>query len=436
MISRRQVLSLVLFAVAGGVQQGLIAADWPTFRGADRTAFSQEKDLLQEWPAGGPKLLWKADGSGRGYTSPAISNGRIFLLGDSIADVSDSDEYLICLDLKDGKRLWVNKAGSAWKNGQPTWQSSRSTPTVDVDRVYALTADGELFCCNVETGKEIWRKDLKKDFGGVKADIWGYSESVEIDGNQLVCTPGGEKATMVALDKLTGNTLWSVVREGDRGAGHASIVKTDIGGVRVYVQTTGGGALGVRATDGKLLWSYPMEKTTAIIPTPIVKDDLVFAVAGYKRGGALLQQIPDGNGGVDIKEIYPLKPELGNKHGGVVLVGDYIYGDSEDSGIPFCAELKTGKVQWRKRGTGSGSIAMAAADGRLYLHYANGTMALAKADPNDYEEVGAFTVPGSGERPSWSHPVILDGKLYLREQNCVLCFDIREKNTDAKSSGN
>ena len=436
MISHRQVVSLVLFAMAGGIHQKVMAAEWSTFRGADRTAFSQEKDLLQEWPAGGPPLLWKADGSGRGYTSLAIADGRIFLLGDSIADVGDTDEYLLCLDLKTGKRLWATKAGSAWKNGQPTWQSSRSTPTVDGDRVYAMTAEGELFCCNVESGKEIWRKDLKKDFGGVKADIWGYSESVEIDGKQLVCTPGGEKATMAALDKMTGETLWSVVRPGDRGAGHASIVATEIGGVRVYVQTTGGGALGVRATDGKLLWSYPMDKTTAIIPTPIVKGDLVFAVAGYKRGGALLQQVPDGKGEVDVKEIYPLKPELGNKHGGVVRVGDYIYGDSEDSGIPYCAELATGKVLWRKRGTGSGSIAMAAANDRLYLHFANGTMALAKADPTDYVEVGSFTVPGSGERPSWSHPVILDGKLYLREQNSVLCYDIRAKDAAANSSGN
>ena len=179
-----------------------------------------------------------------------------------------------------------------------------------------------------------------------------------------------------------------------------------------------------------------MDKTTAIIPTPIIKGDLVFAVAGYKRGGALLQQVPDGKGGVDVNEIYPLKPELGNKHGGVVRVGDYIYGDSEDSGIPYCAELATGKVLWRKRGTGSGSIAMAAANGRLYLHFANGTMVLAKADPADFVEVGSFTVPGSGERPSWSHPVILDGKLFLREQNSVLCYDIRAKDAAANSSGN
>ena len=413
----------------------LTRADWPTFRGADRTAVSKETGLLKEWPAGGPPLAWKAEGTGRGYTSPAIAQGRIFLLGDGIADVPDADEYLISLDLKDGKRVWATKAGPAWKEGSPNWQSSRSTPTVDGDRVYALTATGDLICCDVATGKEQWRKNLKTDFGGKKDDVWGYSESVLIDGKQPICTPGGEKATVVALDKKTGATLWTTVRPGDRGAGHASIVISEIGGVRVYVQTTGGGALGIRATDGALLWSYPIDKTTAVAPTPIVRDDLVFFAAGYKRGGALLQQIPGENGAVTVKELYGLKPELSNKHGGVVRVGDYVFGDSDDQGIPYCAELATGNVVWRKRGSGNGSIAMAAADGRLYLHFANGIVALAKAEPGDYVEVGSFSAPGSGERPSWAHPVIVDGKLYLREHNTILCYDIRQKQAPTKASG-
>jgi outer membrane protein assembly factor BamB len=290
----------------------------------------------------------------------------------------------------------------------------------------------------VETGREKWRKSLVTDLGGKKAerDSWGYSESVLVDGKQLVCTPGGSKATMVALDKLTGETLWTCVREGDRGAGHASIVISEIGGIRVYVQTTGGGALGVRASDGKLLWSYPIDQTTAVIPTPIVRDDLVFFTAGYKRGGALLKQVPGPNGEVTISEVYGLKPELGNKHGGVVRVGDYIFGDSDDQGILYCAEMATGNIRWKSRGSGKNSISVAAADGRLYLHSANGTMALAKIDPAAYAEVGSFTVPGSGDRPSWAHPVILDGKLYLREQNSILCYDIKDKSAASKSGGN
>lgn len=401
------------------------AGDWPTFRGADRTAVSRESGLLQAWPADGPPLAWKSEGTGRGYTSPAIAGDRIFLVGDGISGVEDTDEYLMCLSRADGSRLWATRTGPPWQEGSPTWQSSRSTPTVDGDRVYALTAQGILFCCDTSTGQERWRKDLKSEFGGKKADSWGYSESPLIDGDWLVCTPGGEQNTMVALNKTTGETVWTTVREGDRGAGHASIVVSEVGGVRVYVQTTGSGALGVRASDGKLLWSYPIDRTTAVIPTPIVRDDLVFFAAGYKRGGALLRQKEDGEGNVAIEEIYPVTPELANKHGGVVLVGDSLFADSDDAGIPYCANLMTGEVVWKKRGSGRGSIAIAAADGCLYLHFADGTMVLARASADDYIETGSFKVPDSGERPSWAHPVILDGKLYLRENNVLLCYDVQ-----------
>lgn len=411
------------------------AADWPTFRGADRTGVSKETDLLEAWPAAGPTLVWKVEGTGRGYTSLAIANGHIFLLGDGVAGVEDANEYLLCHNVRDGSRVWATKVGTPWTEGSPTWQSSRSTPTVDGDRVYALAADGVLICCETKTGREQWRKNLKTDFGGNKADAWGYSESVLIDGDRLICTPGGEKTTMVALDKHQGNVIWTVIRPEDRGAGHASIVISEIGGVRVYVQTTGSGALGVRATDGKLLWSYPVDKTTAIIPTPIVQNDLVFVAAGYKRGGALLKQSADGQGGVTVAEVYPMNPQLANKHGGLVLIGDYVFGDSDDQGIPFCAKMSSGDIAWRKRGSGKGSIAVAAGDGRLYLHFADGTMVLAKAEPEDYVEVGSFVVPGSGERPSWSQPVILDGKLFLREHNAILCFDIRDANAAAKPNG-
>jgi outer membrane protein assembly factor BamB len=260
---------------------------------------------------------------------------------------------------------------------------------------------------------------------GKKGDSWGYSESVLIDGDRLICTPGGPRETMVALDKLSGKLIWKSVRRGDRGAAHSCIMISEVGGTRVYVQDTASGPLGVRAEDGKLLWSRSIDPTPAVIPTPIVRGDLVFYSIGYKRGGLLLKQIPAAGGGVDVKEIYPLDPRMANKHGGVVLVGDYVYGDTEDSGVPFCAELMTGHIMWKKRGSGRGSAAIAAADGHLYLHFADGTMVLAPASPKGYEEVGSFKVPGSGDRPSWSHPVILDGKLYLREQDYVLCYDIR-----------
>jgi outer membrane protein assembly factor BamB len=420
----------VMFAVCGlSVVSALLAnddpAEWPTFRGHDRTAVSKETGLLTEWPTGGPRKVWEAPGAGRGYASLAIAGGRIFTLGDNSSIAGDRDEYLFCFDQKTGKPLWKTKTGTAWNSGKPTWQSSRSTPTVDGELVYVLTPRSELVCCETAGGAERWRKNLEGEFGGKKGDGWGYSESVLIDGDRLVCTPGGPAATMVALNKLTGEAIWTGVRPGDTGAGHSSIVIAEVGGTRVYVQSTARGPIGVRASDGKLLWEYPIDRTTAVIPTPIVRDDLVFFDSGYKRGGALLRQVAGADGAVTIEEIYPLKPELGNKHGGVVLIGEYLYGDTEDTGVPWCAEFMTGKVKWKSRGSGKGSASLAAAGDRLYIHFADGTMALAKASPEKYEEVGSFKVPGSGERPSWAHPVILDGKLYLREHDRIVCFDIR-----------
>ncbi len=425
----RQLAWLLILGGVVGVSRttSLQAADWPTFRGADRSGVSPDKGLLQEWPAEGPKLLWQTAGAGRGYSSLAIAGGKIYTLGDKPSTADDADEYLVAFDVATGKQLWKSKTGPAWNSGQPAWQSSRGTPTVDGDRVYAVTPQGLLVCIATADGKQVWKKSLSSELQGKKADGWGYSESVLIDGDRLICTPGGDKATVVALNKLTGEVLWTTVRDGDRGAGHSSIVITQVGETKVYVQSTGSGPLGIRASDGKLLWAEEIERTTAVIPTPVVRGDLVYFVAGYGRGAMLLKQIPGANGEVKVEKQYPLKPALGNKHGGVVLIGDYIYGDSDDKGIPHCADLLTGEVKWNSRGSGKGSAAVTAADGRLYVHFADGTMALVKADPAAYTEVGSFKVPGSGDRPSWTQPVILDGKLYIREQDSLLCYDVKAR---------
>jgi outer membrane protein assembly factor BamB len=354
----------------------------------------------------------------------AIVGDRLYTLGDGLSIADDQDEYVVCFALADGAVVWKTRLGSAWTSGRPDWQSSRSTPTVDGDRLYILTPHGDVVCLETATGRELWRKNMAKDFRGQKGDGWGYSESVLIDGQRLICTPGGEAATMVALDKMTGAEIWRASRPGDRGAGHASAVISEVGGTRVYVNTTAGGALGVRAEDGRLLWSFEIEKTTAVIPTPIIRGDLVFFTAGYGRGGALLRQIPRANGLVEIETVYPLNTELANKHGGVVLVGDHLYGDSDDRGTPFCAELMTGKVVWKERGAGRNSAAVAAADGHLYIRWANGTIALVRATPDGYQERDSFQIPGSGDRPSWSHPVIVGGRLYLREGDTILCYDV------------
>ncbi len=417
-------INLMLLAPAVFAQFVNLPGQWPQFHGPQRNAVSTDKGLLTQWPENGPPLVWEAHGAGRGYASVAIVGERLYTMGDGLSIADDKDEYVVCFKLADGAFVWKAKLGSPWTNGQPDWQSSRSTPTVDGELLYILTPHGELVCLESATGAERWRKNMEKDFDGKKGDGWGYSESVLIDGDKLVCTPGNESATMVALNKKTGELIWKASSPGDRGAGHASIVISQVGPTRVYVNTTASGALGVRAEDGKLMWTYGIDKTIAVIPTPIVRDDLVFFTAGYNRGGALLRQIPNGNGEVKAEAVYPLNTELNNKHGGVILVGDYLYGDSNDQGTPFCAELMTGKIVWKERGPGKKSAAVAAADGHLYLRWADGTMALAKASPDGFKICGSFKIPGSGDRPSWSHPVIVGGKLYLREGDSILCYNV------------
>ena len=418
-------LAMLLQPAAGS------AADWPTFRGPERTGVAPDTGLLESWPTEGPRLVWEAAGAGRGYASLAIAGEKIYTLGDGLSTADDKDEYLSCFERETGKQLWKTKTGQPWSAGAESWQGSRSTPTVDGDLVYVITPFGQLVACATGNGKERFRVDLMATLGGKKGDSWGSSESPLVDDDRLVCTPGGEQATMVALNKKTGTLIWSCPMKGDRGAGHSSIVisrplSSQTGGRKVYVQTTAAGVFAVDAQTGKFQWAYPIDQTTAVIPTPIVRGDLVFFSAGYKRGGALLQQVPGPDGGVTIKEIYGLKKELANKHGGIVLVGDHLYGDSDDAGIPFCAELMTGKIVWKKRGSGKGSATVTAADDHLYVRFADGTLALAKADPADYEELATFKIPGSDARPSWSHSVILDGRLYIREQDRIFCYDLQK----------
>ena len=328
----KSLVAMLAILFSCSVTQLHAQSEWPTFRGADRSGTSPDTGLLTSWPENGPKRLWKTSGAGQGYAGVAVVGGKLYTLGDDIS--GDKNEFLTCFNEADGKFLWKFKTGEPWSKGKPSWQHSRSTPTVDGDRVYVLTPFGVLYCVGTD-GKEKWKKNLKEDFGGKKDDRWAYSESVLIDGDNLICTPGGPENTMVALNKITGDKVWAASREDDRGAGHASVVISNVGGNKVYVNTTGSGVMGVRASDGELLWTTDVPKTTAVIPTPIVRGDLVFASFGYGTGGTLLRQSANGSE-VSVTEVYPLKKTLTNKLGGVVLVGDQLYGDTDQQGKIFC----------------------------------------------------------------------------------------------------
>jgi outer membrane protein assembly factor BamB len=292
---------------------------------------------------------------------------------------------------------------------------------------------GDIVCLEAASGKEVWHRNLRTDFSGQMHSGWGYSESPLVDGQKVVCTPGAAGAGIAALDKHSGSEIWraAIPAIGDRGgdgAAYSSIVVTSGGGVRQYVQLMGRGAVGVAAKDGTFLWGYNrVANGTANVPTPVVHGDYVFCSSGYQTGAALLRLHAAGDG-VNAEEVYFLDgKEFQNHHGGMILVGDHIYaGHGHNAGAPTCLEWKTGKTLWRQnRGPGTGSAAVTFADGNLYFRFENGVMALVGATPQGYQEKGRFQIPDV-EQPSWSHPVVAGGRLFLREQDALLCYDVKK----------
>jgi outer membrane protein assembly factor BamB len=402
-------LAALLVATAGP------AADWPQFRGPNRDNVSKDTGLLKAWPKDGPPLAWQAKGLGGGFSSVSVAGDRIYTLGNK-----GGKSFVVALERDGGKVAWRAEVGRAG-------DYLGCTPTVDGDHVFALGQEGDLVCLDVKDGKRAWHRNLLKDFGGSCGD-WRYCESPLVDGDKVIVTPGGKDATMVALDKKTGDTVWKcAIPTARTEAGYSSAVIAKVGDVRQYVQLFNGGLVGV-STDGRVLWTYEkLGPNTANIPTPVVLKDEVLAVAGYGKGGALLKLKADGKD-VSAEEVY-FKSELTNKHGGIVVVGDYVYGDTDDQGHPFCAEVKTGKVKWkreRRQSKGEGSASVTSADGHLYFHYQNGVAALVEASPEGYKEVGSFTVPKT-DGAAWAHPVVVGGRLYLREGDSLFCYDVRQK---------
>lgn len=394
--------------------------DWPQWRGPHRDGISPETGLLEEWPDSGPSLAWEAKGLGSGFASVAVADSLIYTLGSS-----GGREHLSAYNAADGKPLWSCPVGRG--------DHSNGTPTVDGDRVYAIGLQGDLVCANTRDGQVVWRKNLGSDFGGRMMSGWGFSESPLVDGDRLICTPGAQDAMLVALDKRTGETLWKaampaeVGNKGKDGAGYSSIVVSHAAGVKQYVQLVGRGVIGVSADDGKVLWTYNrIANGTANIPTPIVKDDYVFCSSGYGDGGTALLKLSKQGGGVKAEEVYYRKAnELQNHHGGMILLGDYVYfGKGHNNGFPVCVNFETGEPAWAPgRGPGTGSAAIAYADGNLYFRYQNGVMALIEATPEKYTLKSKFQLPMYG-RESWPHPVIADGRLYLRDQDVLMAYDI------------
>ena len=394
-----------------GLSLPAYAADWPQWRGPERTGISGDTGLLQEWPKDGPKLVWKITELGTGYSSPAIVKGVIY-----IQTTRKGEEFAVALDEKTGKETWATKLGKVGVNRGPQYPGTRATPTVDHDKLYCLASDGELNCLDLK-GKVVWHKNLAKEFDGV-VGMWAYTESVLIDGDALICTPGGSKATLAALKKTDGSVIWKSEVPGGDIADYASIMIVEGGGKKQYVQYMRKALVGVDAKTGKFLWKYnATQDQGASMLTPVVSKGKVF-VAGARKGGGLVELKADGEG-VSATEVY-FERAVAPGIGGAVLLDGYLYGQSGQN--LFCAEFATGKVMWTDKSVGPASICYA--DGRLYIRGHSGEVVLVEASPKAYAEKGRFKQPDKTKTPGWPHPVVANGKFYLRDMDVLLCYDV------------
>jgi outer membrane protein assembly factor BamB len=387
-------------------------AEWPQWRGPLRNGLSSETGLLKQWPVNGPAVAWSITNLGEGYGSLAIKADRLYVQG-----TKGSESAIFCLNRADGKTIWSVSLGP--KVDESRGNGPRGTPTLDGDRLYVLTENGDLACLRERDGSRVWGKNILKEYDGSNPK-WLISESPLVDGNRLIVSPGGSGAGIVALDKMTGAEIWRA-RELSDQAGYSSCIVADVGGVRSYITFTAGAAVGVRASDGKLMWRYTnVANRVANCTTPVFADNKVFFSSAYDTGGALLN-LTAQNGEVKAQEAYFTR-DMMNHHGGMVLVNGYLYGFSNS--VLTCIEFNTGKVMWRERSVGKGSITYA--DGMLYLLGEKQLVGLAEANPKAYVEKGRFPISDLG-RDSWAHPVVLGGKLYIRNQNELTCYDVKGK---------
>jgi outer membrane protein assembly factor BamB len=418
------------------------ADDWPQWQGPDRNSISKERGLLKEWPKDGPPLAWKITGLGGGDSAPSVAAGQIFGMSNR-----GEDEVVWALSEKDGKELWVARLGPAFQQSLPQGKEGPScTPTVDGERLYVEGLGGGVSCVQVKDGKLLWQRSLKTDFGG-QIPTWSYRESPLVDGDKVICTPGGEEATLVALDKLTGKTIWKSRVPGSAGgdsgppsgfggfgsksgAAYSSVIAINFDGQRQYVQLGAKALIGVAASDGKFLWRYnkPANGMGINCSTPIYHDGKVFAASAYGAGGGLVKLSKDGDG-VKADEVYSTKT-MQNHHGGMILLDGCLYGANggNGGGSLVCLEFNTGNVLWDERDdperrAPKGSVALA--DGRLYYRTEKGPMLLIEPSPKEYLERGRFDQPDRTSLPAWAHPVIANGKLYVRDHDLLLCYNVK-----------
>jgi len=410
--------SILIFIIGLLITSQSIADDWPQWRGSERNGVSPETDLLKSWPEDGPSLVWSKEDLGKGFSSVSIAKGRLYITG-----IFDKEEKLTALDL-DGNIQWQTTYGPIWED---SFSEARSTPTVDGDQIYVISGMGKLVCFEAALGKIKWSADTVEEFDG-EYHSWGIAESPLIVDNKVICSPGGRKASVVAFDKNSGELIWQTKTLSEM-ANYCSPALINRGGKKIIATQLEKSFVGINAEDGSVLWQdnyedYQDDATDINIVTPIYYDGQIYVTSGYDDGGAMFDLSEDGTK-VTRKWV---DQTLDVHHGGIVRVGDYIYGsnwDGNKDGNWVCLDWNSGKVMYEEKWINKGSVITA--DGMLYCYEEKkGNLALVKANPEKFEKVSSFKVP-LGKGPHWGHPSISDGRLYVRHGDALMVYDIKAK---------
>ena len=398
----------------GGAKGKAVDGTWTQFLGPERDNHSPETGLLAKWPEGGPPLIGTIQGLGVGLSNISMADGVFYTMGNH-----GDREVVLAISLDSGENVWTFDNAPAYHNG--FGDGPRGTPTIDGDKLYALGGGGDLVCLDLRKGSRVWQLNIVQEFGG-NVPNWGICESVLIDGDNLICTPGGNGATMVALNKKTGKTVWKAASpQGDKVA-YSSPIAVTVGDVKQFVQFTANGTIGIRATDGKFLWRDDSAANgTANCCSPMAAGEFVVTASGYGKGGSMVQLASAK--GESSAQFGWHSNELQVQHGGVFLVDGHVYAANEQALV--CIALKTGDVKWKDRSVGKGSLTFA--DGKLFVRSEQGPVAMVEASPKGYKELGRFEQPNRTGSKAWTYPVVTGGKLFLRDQDTLFAYNIKGK---------
>ena len=396
---------------------GLIASpesDWPQWRGPRRDGISDEKGLLQSWPDGGPKLLWKTDGLGKGWSSPIIVGKRIFITGDVYNDL-----VVFALD-RSGTVKWKVNNGRAWKG---PYAGARACCVFSEGRLYNMNAYGRVVCLDAESGQKSWAVNILERFDG-RNITWALSECLLVDGRNLIVTPGGKKALMAALDKLTGRTIWTTEPLGDDRTSHCSPILFRYAGRRLISSCSSAHGFGVDADTGKLLWTVPLKNPDGVnVSTPVYGSGCVYYVTPYAELGRAYRLVTNGQS-FTAEHLWTCP--LDTVTGGAVLVNGTLFAAGyRDSKWWFGIDWQTGRTKYELKEFTTGSAIYA--DGRLYCLDEQGKVGLLKPEEDGLRVVGRFALVDKKVHDAWTHPVLLDGRLYLRYHDTLFCYDVKQR---------